>query len=273
MAQVASSRITLTNPLAARLRAGDIGLALMIRHARTVDIALAAKTCGFDALYFDLQHSTVPEEVVGQVSAAAIQAGITPIVRIPDGGYGTALRLLDAGALGVVVPDLSNAEDAREAVMHCKFAPLGNRSNAGRYPQFAYEAVPAVDARNALNENTLLIAMVESAAALENVEAIAAVPGVDVVHIGSSDLSADLGFPGQNTHPKVISAIERVVAACRKHGKVPGMGGLSGGDPKHYEQAIRLGARFFSAANEWSLMMSAGEERVRMLRALAPARS
>jgi 2-keto-3-deoxy-L-rhamnonate aldolase RhmA len=168
----------------------------------------------------------------------------------------------------VVVPDLVTAEDARVAVMQCKFSPLGKRSNAGRYPQFSYGAVPAVEARSALNDNTLLIVMVESAAALENVEEIAAVPGVDVVHIGSSDLSADLGFPGQNTHPQVIAAIERVVAACRAHGKVPGMGGLSGGDPKHYELAVRMGARFFSAANEWSLMMSAGEERVRMLRAL-----
>ncbi|MGZ5138262.1 MAG: HpcH/HpaI aldolase family protein, partial [Burkholderiales bacterium] len=166
-------------------------------------------------------------------------------------------------------PDLVTADDAREAVMHCKFSPLGKRSHAGRYPQFAYGAVSAVEARNALNDNTLLIVMVESAAALENVEAIAAVPGVDVVHIGSSDLSADLGVVGQNTHPKVIAAIERVVAACRKHGKVPGMGGLSGGDPKHYELAIKLGARFFSAANEWSLMMSAGEERVKMLRGLS----
>jgi 2-keto-3-deoxy-L-rhamnonate aldolase RhmA len=94
------------------------------------------------------------------------------------------------------------------------------------------------------------------------------VPGVDVVHIGSSDLSSDLGVPGQNTHPKVLAALERVVAACRKHGKVPGMGGLSGGDGKPYEQVIKLGARFFSAANEWALMMAAGEDRVKMLRAL-----
>lgn len=258
----------LMNPLAARLRAGELGLALMVKHARTVDIALAAKTCGFDALYFDLQHSTVPEDVVAQVASAAVQAGITPIVRIPERGYGTALRLLDGGALGIVVPDLKTAEDAKEAVACCKFSPLGNRSSAGRYPQFAYRALPAVEARRLLDENTLLIVMVETAAALENVEAIAAVPGVDIVHIGSSDLSADLGIPGQNTHPKVIAAIERVVAACRKHGKIPGMGGLSGGDPKHYETAIKLGARFFSAANEWSLMMSAGEERVRMLRNL-----
>jgi 2-keto-3-deoxy-L-rhamnonate aldolase RhmA len=270
MAQPGSSIPSLVNPLAARLRAGDIGLAMMIKHARTVDIALAARTMGFDALYFDLQHSTVPEDAVAQVSSAAVQAGITPIVRIPEGGYGTALRLLDAGALGIVVPDLSTAEQAREAVMHCKFAPLGRRSNAGRYPQFAYQALPAVPSRDALNDNTLLIVMVESLGALENVEAIAAVPGVDVVHIGSSDLSSDLGVPGQNTHPKVLDALERVVAACRKHGKVPGMGGLSGGDSKPYEQAIKLGARFFSAANEWALMMAAGEERVKALRALSP---
>jgi 2-keto-3-deoxy-L-rhamnonate aldolase RhmA len=269
MAQAQSQSTKLSNPLATRLRAGDIGLALMIKHARTVDIALAAKTCGFDALYFDLQHGTLPEDVVAQISSAAVQAGITPIARIPERGYGTALRLLDGGALGIVVPDLATADQAREAVMHCKFSPLGKRSNAGRYPQFSYRAVPAVEARNALDENTLLIVMVETAAALENVDAIAAVPGVDVVHIGSSDLSSDLGFPGQNTHPKVIEAIERVVAACRKHGKIPGMGGLSGGDPKHYEMAIKLGARFFSAANEWSLMMSAGEERVKMLRGLS----
>ncbi len=260
--------VTLVNPLAERLRAGGIGLSLMIKHARTVDIALAAKTCGFDALYFDLQHSTVPEDAVAQISAAAVQAGITPIVRIPEGGYGTALRLLDAGALGIVVPDLSTADQAREAVMHCKFAPLGKRSNAGRYPHFSYQAVPAVQSREALNDNTLLIVMIESLAALENVDAIAAVPGVDIVHIGSSDLSSDLGVPGQNTHPKVLEALERVVAACRKHGKIPGMGGLSGGDGKPYEQVIKLGARFFSAANEWALMMAAGEERVRTLRAI-----
>ena len=267
---MSAADIGLTNPLAARLRAGELGLALMIKHARTVDIALAAKTCGFDALYFDLQHSTVPEEVVAQVATAAVQAGITPIVRIPALGYGTALRLLDGGALGIVVPDVASVAEVKEAVAHCKFGPVGNRSNAGRYPQFAYRALPAAESRRLLNDNTLLIVMIESAAALENVDAIAALEGVDIVHIGSSDLSADLGFPGQNTHPKVIDAITRVVAACRKHGKIPGMGGLSGGDPANFAQAIKLGARFISAANEWSLMMAAGEERVKLLRGLSP---
>ena len=75
---------------------------------------------------------SLPEDVVAQISVAAVQSGITPIVRIPEGGYGVALRVLDNGALGIVVPDLSTAEQAREAVSHCKFAPLGRRSNAGR---------------------------------------------------------------------------------------------------------------------------------------------
>jgi 2-keto-3-deoxy-L-rhamnonate aldolase RhmA len=268
MATPDSATPMLVNPLAARLRAGELGLALIVRQNRTVDIALAAKTCGFDAVYFDLQHSTIPEDAVAQIAAAAVQIGITPIVRIPKGGYGTALRLLDAGALGIVVPDVVTAGDAIEAVSHCKFAPLGNRSNAGRYPQFAYKALPTPEARRVLQDNTLLIVMVESIAALENVDAIAAVPGVDVVHIGSSDLSSDLGVPGDNLHPKVVEAITRVVDACRRHGKIPGMGGLGGGDPKRYAQVVKLGARFFSAGNDWALMIAAFEERVRMLRNL-----
>jgi len=258
----------LVNPLAERLKRGDLGLALMVRHARTVDIALAAKVCGFDALYFDLQHSPLPEYEVAQMCVAALGVGVTPLVRIPEKDYGMALRVLDGGALGIVVPDVANADDVRAAVDACKYAPLGHRSSSASLPHFGYQAVPVVEARKALNDNTLLIVMIESGAALECVEDIAAVPGVDVLHIGSSDLSADLGVTGELTHPKVTAAFERIVAACRKHGKIPGIGGLAGADTKNYEYAIRLGARFMSAANEWALMIAAGKERVKSIRAL-----
>ena len=113
-----------------------------------------------------------------------------------------------------------------------------------------------------------LAPMIESEAALNSADAIAAVPGVDVVHIGTSDLSSDIGAPGSNMHPKVLEAVETVVAACRRHNKIPGVGGLGGGDPRNYEEVIRLGARFFSAGNDWALMMSAFQERVNMLRAI-----
>jgi 2-keto-3-deoxy-L-rhamnonate aldolase RhmA len=262
----------LVNPLVQRLRAGELGLAMQIRHAATVDIVLAARSCGFDAIYFDLQHTPISENVVAQISVAALSAGITSIARIPDGDYGMALRLLDAGVMGIVVPDVNSAEDARNAVAACKFSPQGERSAFGSYPHFGYKAVPAPEARAQLNDNTLLIVMLENKKAIDNADAVAAVPGVDIVHVGSNDLAADLGIPGELTHPQVNAAIEQVIAACRKHNKIPGVGGLAGGDVKRFEHVIKLGARFLSAANEWNLMMAAGQERVRAIRAFTPGK-
>ena len=258
----------IVNPLADRLKRGDLGLALMIRHARTVDIALAAHACGFDAIYFDLQHSPLPEGDVAQMCVAALGAGVTPLVRIPDKDYGLALRMLDAGALGIVVPDVTCADDIRAAVAACKYAPVGHRSGTSSWAHFGYQPVPMVEARKVLNDNTLLICMIESKVALDNIDEIAAVPGVDVLHIGSNDLASDLGIVGELTHPQIKAAFERVVAACHKHGKIPGIGGLAGTDTKNYDYAIKLGARFMSAANEWALMIAAGKERVKAIRSL-----
>lgn len=261
----------LTNPLADRMREGKLGLTLMIRRARTVDIALAAKTCGFDALSLDMQHTTIPEEAVSQIAVAAMSIGVTPLVRVPEKDYAAALRMLDNGALGIIMPEITTVEDARQAVMACKFIPIGNRGAFGSWPHFAYRSVPAAEARKAMNEATLLILMIESRAALENIEAIAAVPGVDIIHIGTNDLSTDLGYPGELTHPEVLSAIERVVRACHAHGKFAGVGGLSGGDVmKNLMPVLKLGARFITSASEWDLMMAAGTERVKALRALTP---
>ncbi|HKA39124.1 MAG TPA: aldolase/citrate lyase family protein [Burkholderiales bacterium] len=261
----------LISPLAERLKSGGLGLTLMIRHARTVDIALAAKTCGFDALFFDLQHGVIPEHEISQMAVAAMSAGVTPIVRVPEKDYAAALRMLDNGALGIVMPEVTTVEDARNAVAACKFPPIGNRGAFGSWAHFGYRNLPAAEMRKAFNDATLLILMVESKTAIDNIESIASVPGVDVVHIGTNDLSTDLGHPGELTHPEVMAAIERVVAACRKHGKVAGVGGLTGGDAvRSLPHVIKLGARFITSASEWNLMIAAGTERVKALRALTP---
>jgi 2-keto-3-deoxy-L-rhamnonate aldolase RhmA len=260
----------LVNPLAERLRAGGLGLTLMIRQARTVDIALAAKTCGFDGLFFDLQHGVVPEDAIAQIAVTAISVGITPLVRVPEKDYAAALRLLDNGALGIIMPEVTTVKDARDSVAACKYPPIGNRGAFGGGPHFGYRSMPAAEARRALNEATLLVLMIESKAALDNIEGIAAVPGVDVIHIGTNDLSTDLGHPGELTHPDVLAAIGRVVKACRAHGKVAGVGGLTGGNVvEMLAPVVKLGARFITAATEWNLMMAAGAERVKALRALS----
>jgi 2-keto-3-deoxy-L-rhamnonate aldolase RhmA len=259
----------LINPVAERLKKGELALNLMIRHARTVDIALAARTCGFDGVFFDLQHGVISEHEVSQMAVAAMSMGVAPLVRVPEKDYAAALRMLDNGALGIILPEVTTVEDAKLSVAATKFPPLGNRGAFGCWAHFGYRSVPAPEARRAMNEGTLLILMVESKAAVDHIEGIAAVPGVDVVHIGTNDLSTDLGHPGELTHPDVLAAVERVVKACRANGKHAGVGGLTGaGAEKGLAAVIKLGARFITSASEWNLMLAAGAERVRSLRAL-----
>lgn len=108
--------------------AGRLGLALIVQKAACVDIAVAAQSCGFDALSIDLEHSVIPEHAAAQIGITALHAGITPLVRLPSHEAHVANRMLDAGALGVIAPHVESAEEARAVVAACKFAPEGTRS-------------------------------------------------------------------------------------------------------------------------------------------------
>jgi 2-keto-3-deoxy-L-rhamnonate aldolase RhmA len=257
----------LRNPLAETFAAGKLGLAMIVKQVRSVDIAVAAKTCGYDAIYVDLEHSVIPEAAAAQICVTALNVGITPLVRVPSHDAHFATRILDAGALGIVAPHVESADEARHIVAACKFAPLGERSVAGQWPHLGYAAWPADDVRRLLNERTMVIAMLESPNAIEHAAEIAAVPGVDVLHIGSNDLCDALGIPGQFGHAKIETAFARVIDACRAHGKVAGAGGM-GTVPEVTKKILRMGVRFITAGNEWAFMMAAARQRATMLREL-----
>ena len=137
-----------------------------------------------------------------------------------------------------------------------KFPPIGRRSVAGAYAMFDYRPIPMKDTVEAINDNTLVVCMVENQEGLDNVEEIAAVPGVDVVHVGSNDLLTAMGRPGTFGSPEHIAALDRVIAACKKHGKIPGVGG----DRNLARQAefIRKGALFITTNSEIAFMMAEG---------------
>lgn len=259
------SELIVRNPLAETLRAGGLGLSMIIKQVQSVDIAVAASSCGYDAINVDLEHSVIPESAAAQICVAALQLGITPLVRIPshDGYY--ANRLLDAGALGIVAPHVNTAEQARQIVRACRFAPLGERSVAGNWPQLGYRAWPAEQARAALEAATTVIVMLETPEAVANADAIAAVPGVDILHVGSTDLCDALGVPGQYGHPEIERCFERVLAACRAHGKVAGAGGL-GSAPQVVEKLVQRGVRFVTVGNEWAFMLAAARQRAEAMR-------
>jgi 2-keto-3-deoxy-L-rhamnonate aldolase RhmA len=257
----------LRNPLAERLAAGQLGLSLIIKQVSSVDIALAVHSCGYDAIYVDLEHSVISEAAAAQICITALQVGLTPLVRVPslDGHY--ANRLLDAGAMGIVAPHVENAEQARAVVAACKFAPLGQRSVAGSWPHLRYQTWPAQQVRSLFNATTTVVVMLETPQAVERAEEIAAVPGVDILHIGTNDLCDAMGIPGALGDVRVAAAFQRVVDACRRHGKVAGAGGLHS-VPEVMQQRVRQGVRFVTAGNEWALMMAAARERATQLRQL-----
>jgi 2-keto-3-deoxy-L-rhamnonate aldolase RhmA len=213
------------NAAKARLRKGELAVGIGIRLVRNVDIIKVMKAAGFDWLFLDLEHGSMSIETACEISVAAQDSGIAPIVRVPYGELAMATRVLDGGALGIVIPHVDTAEEAREIADRLRYPPRGHRSVGGGQAQFDYASIPLGEMTEKSDENTLITVMIETPKAVENAEAIAAVPGIDCLLVGSSDLSMELGIPGQQGHEKIQAAVDKVVAACRKHNKWPGMGG------------------------------------------------
>jgi 2-keto-3-deoxy-L-rhamnonate aldolase RhmA len=203
----------LRNHVKEKLGRGDVVASVTVRLVRGVEIARIAKTAGFDSLYVDMEHSSFSLETTGQICIAALEVGITPLVRVP--GVAHVSRVLDAGALGVIAPHVQSTDEARYYVEAAKFPPLGQRSAAGPLPHLQYRSFPSAQADAALNDATILIVQFESEQALSNADAIAAVDGVDLVMIGSNDLLADWGLAGQYEHPRLRDAYAKTIAACR----------------------------------------------------------
>jgi len=249
-----------------QLAEGKLAIGMGLRIARSVDIATIGKTCGYDWLFIDMEHSSMDLDAAAQIAMASLPVGITPIVRVPGKEHHHASRILDSGAQGIVVPHVDTAEEAERAVSYCKYPPIGHRSAMGVLPQFGYRPVPVAEALPAANEETLVIVMVETPQAIANVDAIAAVPGLDVVLIGTNDLCAELGIAGKFGDPQVEDAYRKVIAACRKHGKHPGMGGVY--EPKLMEKYIGYGMRFILSGGDLGFLMAGARERANLLHGL-----
>jgi 2-keto-3-deoxy-L-rhamnonate aldolase RhmA len=223
--------------------------------ARTVDIAMVAKAGGYDALYVDMQHAPYSVDTTATICAASLGIGITPLVRVPSHDGSWMSRVLDGGAQGVIVPDVESRAQAEAVVRHCRFPPLGRRSVMGLGPALGYRAVPLGELSERLNADTAVIVMLETAAGIDNADAIAAVAGIDVLLIGSGDLTTDYGIPGQVDHPRLREAYERVAQACRTHSKTLGVGGIRHNVALQGE-LVRLGARFVIAGTDVNYVLA-----------------
>ena len=263
------NKLSLVNRAMERMKAGEVALGMIVRLGRSGDIASIARTTGHDFLFLDTQHAIFSLETLGHIAQAARGAGVAPIVRVRSCNDPDTLRLLDAGITGIVFPDIDTAAQARKAVDAVKFAPLGKRSVASGYSLFDFRTVPLADAMRALNESTLVVCMIETREGLANAEEIAAIPGVDVVHVGCNDLLVDMGKPGAFGDPEIAAAVERVIAAANAHGKFAGLGGDR--NVERQAEFIRKGVRFMTTQTDIGFLMTEASRRTEELRrALAP---
>ena len=235
-------------------KADKVALGMIARLARSGDIARIAKTTGHDFVFVDGQHALYSVETTGHIAQAALGCGVVPMARVRSCDDPDTQVLLDNGIMGIVFPDINTADEARRAVNRAKFPPIGRRSVSGSYTMFDFRAVSTGDAVAAINDNTLVVCMIETQEGLDNVDAIAAVEGVDVVHVGSNDLMTSLGKPGAYGTPAHIAALDRVIAAARAHGKIPGVGGDR--NVARQVEFIRKGARFLTTNSDIAFMMA-----------------
>ncbi|WP_322009635.1 HpcH/HpaI aldolase family protein [Paraburkholderia sp. J12] len=251
--------------LLARLRGGHKVLALGIRGSRTPDVVRWARAAGYDTIWIDMEHSALPVDSVAQMCACALDLGLMPWVRVPERDYGTINRVLDGGALGIIVARVESAHEAQTAVTATRFAPLGQRSQIATLPHVGYAALPVPEMNARVNAATALKVLIESRAGVEAAESIAAVEGVDVVALGCNDLCADLGHTGEPTHPEVLDACRRVIAAARRHGKVALVGGMPEGEALASLRAEGA-APFIFAGIDTDLFLAALRQRVAQAR-------
>ena len=250
-----------------RLKSGQLSLGIGLRQARSVDIGKIMKTCGYDWLFIDMEHGSMSVDSAAQISIAASDAGITPIVRVPGFQHFHATRVLDAGAQGVVFPHVDTAETARELAKYCRYPPVGHRSVVGAIPQVDFQSLPMGEMAQSVNESTLVAVMIESPKAVDNVDEIAKVDGIDVILVGTNDLCMEMGIPGEIDNHLIIDAMKKIIAACNACGKYPGLGGVY--TPDLQEEYISMGMRFILSTQDLAIMMQGATERAAFLRNLS----
>jgi 2-keto-3-deoxy-L-rhamnonate aldolase RhmA len=243
------------NPVKRALREGKTVIGVTITAAN-VDVAASLANAGFDFLWIEMEHSPLTLETVRSMILATRGLKAVPITRVPVNEPWMAKRVLDMGSLGVIFPFTETRALAEQAVRSCKYPPLGIRG-FGPGLATARWGMNTPDYVKFANENVLVVTIIEQKQAVEHIEEIASVPGVDVLFIGVNDLSFSLGVGGKLSDPLVENAVNKILAAGKKYG-VPV--GYPAGAPAEINRRIAQGFRFFQASSDLGLMMSGARD-------------
>jgi len=240
--------------LKAKLARGGAAFGSMVFEFFTPGIARICANAGAEFVMYCMEHTGAGYETLKPQFALCRALGVAPLVRVPATEYHFVARALDCGALGVMVPLVDTAEQARNIVSFTRYPPQGRRGAAFGFAHDDYQGGEVVEKMRAIHDRTLVICMIETRSGLDNVEAIAAVDGVDVLWLGHFDLTNFLGIPGQFSHPQYREAVRRLVAAASRHGKAAGYMAASAELGREYLDA---GYRMIATGTDQALLQSA----------------
>ena len=243
-----SRNSTWKNPVKAQLKQGKsvIGAVITVNN---VEVAAHVAGLGFDFIWMEMEHAPISLETVRNIVLAIRGLPALPFARPPVNELWMAKRVLDAGVLGVIFPFTRTPLLARQAVAACRYPPGGLRGSGASLAKVCWPSPEHY--YDFADDNILVIAVVEDTSAVAQIDEIAATPGLDVLFIGTSDLSFSLGLRGEQDHPKLDQAIAKIVAAAKKHGKVVGRPALSPAEIKKFQ---KQGFRFFMSKTDLELM-------------------
>jgi 2-dehydro-3-deoxyglucarate aldolase/4-hydroxy-2-oxoheptanedioate aldolase len=252
------------NPIKLALAAGGRALGAMVFEFFTPGMPQLCRNAGAEFVLFDMEHTGLGFETLKLQSALCRGLAIVPMARVPRSEYHFIARALDVGASGIMVPMVGSAAEAAHIVSCARYPPQGRRGAAFGFAHDDYRVGNVREKIEALHARTLLIAQIETVEGLANVEAIAAVPGIDALWIGHFDLTNSMGIPGAFDHPDYLAAVARIVAACDAQHKAAG---FLATDEQSARDAVARGFRLLAYGVDQLLFQDALRAGLAILRA------
>lgn len=244
-----------TNTVKRALKNGEVVVGTMISACKGPGVSTMMATAGFDYVYIDMEHSAFSIETLEEMMVALKATDTMAFVRTPGLGRLELQRPLDAGADGLLVPQISTREEVEQIVNYMKYFPEGERGMALRRPHSSFAKVKTTEYTKHANEESMVIVQLESKTAMRDIEQLVSVPGVDAAFIGPADLAQSYGKPGQNKDPEIQADLDNFIKVCNKYGVAPGIHCY---DIKEAENWIDRGMRLICFSNDISMIVDTG---------------
>jgi 2-dehydro-3-deoxyglucarate aldolase/4-hydroxy-2-oxoheptanedioate aldolase len=245
-----------------KLRSGQAVSGPIVSEIRTVGLIKALANAGHDFVWLDMEHAMFGWETIQTLVQYARAVGITPLVRATDLSYPLVARALDSGAIGVIVPRVETVEQVEAAVQYAYYPPIGRRG-AGGEGRYGFERRTPADGVIEVNGTTVVVVQIETTQAVERIDELAAVDGVDVICVGPQDLSISLGMPGQYDNRTFVETVTHVMERVSAAGKVCGMVER---DARRFQRWYDAGGRFFATNTDVNLIFTGAKADVDVVR-------